>query len=383
MTEKYLPKRQVKKMSYNNKDKVKVDFIVGRRVVEMDSMVRYAVELYHNMKSLVDGQIIDYDPPPIPGANFVIRHSYYPLMIQRKRRKDGVCHLCSEGRSYWLNYPGLKNNVVTCHDIILYALFNQMPWPTRLRIAFWIKGLKKADRIIAISKYTKKDIVKYLGYPEERIHVVYYGVDHEKFHVISEAEVDSIVEKYNLPKDQRRILYVGSEQPWKNLPTLFRALGELKKKFRDFKLIKVGRPQNPTARAGLVALAKELTLDDNILYIDYMPEEDLPKIYNAADLFVFPSRYEGFGRPPLEAMACGIPVISSNASSLPEVVGDAALVVEPDNIAGFADAMYQVMTDHNLSGDMIKKGLQRAKKFTNERMAKETLKVYQELLVKP
>ena len=118
-----------------------------------------------------------------------------------------------------------------------------------------------------------------------------------------------------------------------------------------------------------------------MVFTGYVPDEDLPGLYNAADLFVFPSLYEGFGIPPLEAMSCGTPVITSNTSSLPEVIGDAGIMVDPHHIDGLAEAMHRVLTDEALRKGMIEKGLQRAKLFSYEKEARETLKVYREAAV--
>lgn len=141
-------------------------------------------------------------------------------------------------------------------------------------------------------------------------------------------------------------------------------------------MLKIGNPQWPKAREKLEKLIKELNLKEDVIFLGYVPTEELPKFYNAADLFVYPSLYAGFGLPPLEAMACGTPVITSNLSSLPEVVGNAGIMINPYDKNQLVKAMYKVLTDKNLRENLIKKGLERAKIFNWEKAARETLRVY-------
>jgi glycosyltransferase involved in cell wall biosynthesis len=155
------------------------------------------------------------------------------------------------------------------------------------------------------------------------------------------------------------------------VPTLIKAFYKLKKKLPDAKIVKVGRPGSRVGRKGLLKLIDNLELQNDITFIDYVPETELPRYYNSADLFVFPSAYEGFGLPPLEAMACGVPVIASNAASLPEVVGGACVMKNPQDVDGFAKAMYSVLTDDGLRENMIKKGLKRARLFSWQKTAEK------------
>ena len=173
------------------------------------------------------------------------------------------------------------------------------------------------------------------------------------------------------------ILYLGTLEPRKNLKSLILAYNEIKKKFPEYKLI-IGGAKG-WGYKNIFQIIDNLGIDKDIIFTGYIPEKDLPSLYNSAELFVYPSFYEGFGLPPLEAMACGTPVITSNTSSLPEVVGNAGIMVDPNNVNQLADAMYKVLTDDNLRRDMIKKGLKRAKMFSWKKTAKETLKVYEEV----
>ena len=145
-------------------------------------------------------------------------------------------------------------------------------------------------------------------------------------------------------------------------------------------ILKIGTPEYIPQYQKLKALIQDLSLEDNVTFINHPTEEDLVAFYNVADLFVFPSIYEGFGLPPLEAMACGTPVVCSNAASLPEVVGDAAITFDPYDTAAIAGAMQRVLEDPELAAELRQKGLARASQFTWERTARETIAVYQKVL---
>ncbi len=272
-----------------------------------------------------------------------------------------------------------KSYIVTCLDIIRYTHpQNRFEYLTGRYI---YPSLKKADKLIAISEFTKSELIKHLRIPEDKIAVVYMGIDHREYRPMPSN--DEIVNKYKLPEDMKIILCVGAEIPRKNLSTLIEAFGKLKKDYEGVKLVKVGNPQASGAREKLMKSINKLGLEKEVIFTDFVTEEDLPQIYNAADLYVYPSFYEGFGLPVLEAMACGVPVITSNASSLPEVAGDAAITVDPHDANTLAKAMYDVLTNDQLRENLMKKGLERAKLFSWEKTAKETLKVYEEVMREP
>jgi glycosyltransferase involved in cell wall biosynthesis len=238
----------------------------------------------------------------------------------------------------------------------------------------------KADAIITISNFSKAEISGALDYPAEKITAIYLGVDHHRYKPLHADE--GVRDKYRLPAGKKIVLYVGAEQPRKNIPTLIKAFAEVKKDREDIVFLKVGRPQWRNARRDLLALIEQLHIQNDVIFVDYVPEEDLPGIYNIADLFVFPSIYEGFGLPPLEAMACGCPAITSNAASLPEVVGEAGLMVEPHDVIGLANAMKEVLGSRQRREEMIAKGLKQAGKFNWERTARETEELYHEVHAK-
>ncbi len=224
-------------------------------------------------------------------------------------------------------------------------------------------------RIIAVSQSTKDDLIHCLGIPDKRISVVYEGIDHSLFQPVSHRI-------YKHPY----ILFVGSEHPRKNFTTLLKAFSQLKSEpgFKKLKLVKVGSAggQEADFRNQTMEVVESLNLSSDVIFTDFVPETDLPAYYSGAEVFVLPSLYEGFGFPVLEAMACGCPVITSNTSSLPEVVGEAGIMVDPHNTDSLAQAMRRVLTDSELSNNMIRKGLEQAKRFSWEKTAEQTLEVY-------
>jgi len=189
--------------------------------------------------------------------------------------------------------------------------------------------------------------------------------------------------RYGLP--ERFILYVGTIEPRKNLTTLLEAYAALTSRVSNLQypisnihLVIAGR--KGWLYEGFFRRLRELGLEREVVFPGFVPDEDLPALYSAAELFVFPSLYEGFGLPPLEAMACGTPVITSNSSSLPEVVGEVGIMVEPRDVRALAEAMELVLTDEGKRREMREKGLRQAARFSWKRTAQETLEVYRSVV---
>ena len=234
---------------------------------------------------------------------------------------------------------------------------------------------RSAHLIIASSESTKRDIATLLTIPEERVRVVYLGRGDEYRPIENRELVESFLKVHDLRTGY--LLYLGTIEPRKNLERLVDAYDLLREKHHlPHKLVIAG------ARGwlcdSLFEKAEKSIHRDGIVFTNHILSEDLPLLVNGADLFVYPSLYEGFGLPVLEAMACGIPVVTSNVSSIPEVVSDAALLIDPYQVDELSDAIDKVLTDDSLRGKMIEKGLKRAKLFSWKRTARETLKVYEE-----
>lgn len=271
------------------------------------------------------------------------------------------------------------NLVTTIHDLI--PLIYPESLPSRMsRIYCYLMmraAARKSRRVIANSYYTGRDIVRYLKISESKVKVIYEGVNENYHPVQNESRLRKVKERYKT--SEKFIFYVGHWKPYKNILRLMRAFHKLKIKTKIPHKLVIGGRKDPNYRE-IPALARNLGLEDDIIFPGYIPEEDLPILYSAAKLFIFPSLYEGFGLPVLEAMACGVPVVSSNTSSLPEIAGDAAIFVNPCSTEEIAQAMQEVLRDEKLRQKLIQKGLARAKLFAWEKTSRETLQVYEQVL---
>ena len=308
----------------------------------------------------------------ITKKSFYFWHIYLQFKLKKNNFNLDIVH-SPENTTLFIKLKSKK--IVTVYDITPYVVPESFTPITLLRYKLlFSKTIKTADKIIAISNRTKKDLINYFNIPAKEIEVIYLAAD-EKFKLLNKEEINGIRQKYNL--NFPFILYVGTLEARKNIPTLIKAFYKLKKKNIEHKLVIAGK--KGWKYKNIFEIMEKLNLQNDVIFTGYVPDEDLPALYNVADLFVYPSLYEGFGLPPLEAMACGTPVITSNTSSLPEVVGDAGIMVDPYDVDGLADAMYEVLTDEGLRANMIKKGLERTEMFSWEKCARETLEVYKKV----
>ncbi len=237
------------------------------------------------------------------------------------------------------------------------------------------RSVQRADLVLTDSQSTKDDLVELLGVELSKIEVVYPGVE-ERFRPIEDqALLEEVRKRYSLPP--RFILGLGTLQPRKNFTRLIEAFADLRFAICDLHLVIAGG--KGWLYEEIFATVERLGLEEKVVFPGFVADEHLPALYNLADLFVFPSLYEGFGLPPLEALACGTPVITSDASSLPEVVGQAGLMVKATDVEALAQAMRQVLEDDALQEEMIARGLEQAKKFTWEKAAAKLLNLYETL----
>jgi len=264
--------------------------------------------------------------------------------------------------------------VATIHDISFDIFPDTFPKAMRFRLSKLVrKSARKATIVLTGSENTKKDLINIYGVPSEKIDVAPYAHD-EKYRFVDEREkVDEVKKKYGIP--EKFILYVGAIQPRKNIDGLLKACEMLREKYGvERKLVIVGK--EAWLYSDIIKSMKDVKHPEEIIYTGYVPDEELPLLFNAAELFVCPSFYEGFGLVVLEAMACGTPVITSNVSSLPEVIGDAGIMIDPHNCEELAQAMHRVLTEPGLKEEMRKKGLERSKGFSWRHTAKRTQEVY-------
>ncbi|GAB6137374.1 glycosyltransferase family 4 protein [Halanaerobaculum tunisiense] len=264
--------------------------------------------------------------------------------------------------------------ILTIHDLtpLLFPQYFSASERTYIKSMIWLAKFR-ADKIITVSQNTKQDLINEFNFNSDKIKVIYNGID-DSYKPIRNG-LDTIKEKYKT--GDKYILYVGNIKPHKNIPRLLKALSKVKND-NNMKLVIVGKRDK--AYDQVFKVIDRYELEDNVIFTGFVPDNDLLLLYNAATLFVYPSLYEGFGLPPLEAMACGTPVITSNISSLPEVVGEAAITVDPYSIDDLATAINNVLSDSNLQEELSRKGLERVRQFSWRKTAQETFKVYQEVL---
>ena len=268
--------------------------------------------------------------------------------------------------------------VLTLHDLTP-ILFPEMH--TRETNLTWKSSLKfiknRTNVMICDSISTKNDCIKLLNIPEKRLRVIPLSADEQYKPLKNKKQIhDELKSEYKI--DTPFILFVGTLEKRKNVPTLLKSFYKLKKCKIEHKLVIVGGKGWKYTK--IFDLIEEFNLKGDVIFTDYVSDEYLVKFYNAADLFVYPSLYEGFGLPPLEAMACGCPVITSNTSSLPEVVGDAGIMIDPNDIDSLTESMHKILTDNELRKEMSRKSLERAGMFSWKKTAKETWDVYEDVL---
>jgi glycosyltransferase involved in cell wall biosynthesis len=271
-------------------------------------------------------------------------------------------------------------SVFTLHDAayLLYPQYHLLQ--NRLYLTLMMpRFLARADAVICVSENTRRDALRFYPLAPDKVSVIPEGVE-ARFQPQADADhLDAVRRKYGLPA--RFILYVGTIEPRKNLVTLLEAYAALRAQGSEVGLVIAGG--KGWLYQSVFERVRALGLEAQVVFTGYVPDADLPALLNCAEVFAYPSTFEGFGLPPLEAMACGLPVVCSNASSLPEVVGEAGLLLPALDVGAWAAALERVLSDEALRADLRARGLARAKQFTWEAAAKQTLDVYQSVVRRP
>ncbi len=321
---------------------------------------------------------LDFPLPP----NFFIRPTQMPLPqfqlwfhfglpVFLRRDKIDIFH----GTNFLIPpMPGCKT-VSTVHDLTSITMRSKHKLFHRISHGLFLKGsLRRADRLIAVSSFTASEIERLFPGYAKKTSVILEAASPEFVRIDDRRRLAAVRAKYSLP--ERFILFVGTLEPRKNIAGLLRAFASVHKGI-PHKLVVVGG--RGWKYSDIFDLVGELGIESSITFTDYVPSGDLPAIYNLAELMVYPSFFEGFGLPPLEAMACGTPVVTSNRSSIPEVVGDAAILVNPENTDEIAAGILRVLEDERVREALIEKGLERARLFTWEGCAAKTLAIYKSM----
>jgi len=267
-----------------------------------------------------------------------------------------------------------RRSVVTVHDLgYLYYPQAHTRWARTYLQWSTAWNVRAAAHVIADSQATRRDLITHCRVPADKITVIYPGFDPSFAPVRDQEQVAAARQRYGIPPDY--VIFVGTLHPRKNLTALLEALAALAREGRETHLVVVGK--KGWLYEPLFARVQQLGLEAQVHLAGYVPQGDLPPLLSGAQAFVLPSLYEGFGFPVLEAMACGVPVICSNVSSLPEVAGDAALLVDPHDPAALATALRRVLDDRELRRDLIERGRRQVARFSWQACAQGTLAVLQ------
>jgi glycosyltransferase involved in cell wall biosynthesis len=314
----------------------------------------------------------------ISGGRFAVRaHLQRRLPAWARQEGAALVHFTKNLGVFGLPCP----YVVTVHDLTTLLLRDQH---TLLDVIYWrwVEPLtvRRAACVVAVSHDAARDIERFYGVPQRNVEVIHWA-PHARFVPIRGLHrLEDLRRRYQLPA--RYVLFVGILAKKKNMPTLLRSMAHLRSQMSSAPdLVVVGRQYPQSDDTVSVSLVHQLGLDKHVHFVGSVPDEDLPLLYAASELYVLPSLHEGFGIPCLEAMACGVPVITTRAGALPEIVGDAALAIDdPMDATGICTAMERILCDETFRQEMIKRGFKRASAFSWKRSARRMLDVYQSVL---
>ncbi|MBP2032350.1 glycosyltransferase involved in cell wall biosynthesis [Clostridium algifaecis] len=299
---------------------------------------------------------------------------YFPENL--KEENIDIYHVPQNGIGISENITCKK--VITVHDLIPYIM------PETVGRSYLTKFIKEmpriinmADAIITVSEYSKKDILKFFPINKNKIFVTPLAADEKYKPLDKEICKNKIKSTYNI--DKPFILYVGGFSPRKNVTSLIEAFSRIHKNLnKDYDLVIVGSSKDDLEK--LKEFSSKLHIEENIRFTGFIKDDLLPVFYSGCDLFVYPSLYEGFGLPPLEAMSCGTPVITSNISSIPEVVGDGAILIDPKNIVSLMYSIESILNDDTIRNELSLKALNRSHLFSWENTCEKTIKIYNKIL---
>lgn len=305
-------------------------------------------------------------------SRFVWMQLMLPHII--RKRKPDLCHFPNNTAPFLLERP----SVITIHDASLFLHSQHHPPSRILALRLLLPHVaRRATAVITVSEHAKQDLMRVLKLPADNIHVIHEAAPDGFAPLTNPVQRRQLQAKYQLP--DHFVLFVGTIEPRKNLIRLIRAVGLLRKRGCKMQLVLVG-PNGWLINGTLEKEIESLGLQDAVQNLGYVPQADLPGIYSLATVFAFPSLYEGFGLPPLEAMACGTPVLTSRNSAMAEICGEAAWLVDPHEDVAIADGLAHLLGDSDLREHLRQLGLARAQTYSWERTARETAVVYEKVL---
>ncbi len=315
-------------------------------------------------------------PSRLPTRNPLVRIAWeqfvQPFALRRER--IDLLHALAFAGPLAITIPW----IVTVFDLSFARYPQSFNAANRIYLTWAVRNsLRRAQRVIAISESTRRDLISMFGADPRRVQAIYCGCDPTFAPATDAAEGMAFRAQRRLP--EKFILHVGTLEPRKNIARLLRAFARAQRAAHlPHRLVLIGARGWKYTEVDTVI--EQENMQDDVIFAGYVPPAELPLWYRAADVFAYPSLYEGFGLPPLEAMACGTPVVTSNAASLPEVVGDAALQIAPDDENALTDALVRAATDANLRAELSARGLTQAAKFSWARTARETTAVYRTVI---
>ncbi|BAY87278.1 group 1 glycosyl transferase [Calothrix parasitica NIES-267] len=366
------------------------------RVAIVRTMPDFSMEVYAN--GVISGlktvrpnwEIIDLKPQPVDRKSqspilriqkFYERFWRFPQLV--KHQVADVYHILDHSEAhitYGLKKLG-KPVAVTCHDLINFYYKDNLQGSVTLPFlshGMWlhsVKGMKQADAVVTVSSMTAKDATKILDIESARISIAPNAVE-AIYKPLPEEEIDKLRQESRISRKTLCLLNVGSNHPRKNIDTVLKAIDTLKQQGVSVIFWKAGADFNEEQKIFI----RDRNLENNITYLGQPDKSNLVQIYNAADILIAPSFHEGFGITLLEAMACGTPVITSNVSAMPEVVGDAGILVEPNDYQSMANAVIHLQKDSTFRQILIEKALTRVKQFTWESTSEKIAQIYEELM---
>lgn len=364
---------------------ISIGVITGNLKQNQTGMATYAFNVLEGIKNkyqvtqIADesGEILNGCIRKIP-KTFYLPFNYLAWSITTSFQKQifSQFDLVHNMGQYPIIPPCNKKSIITIYDLIP-ILYPELVTPIYAWQSknFLPRLLKKSDRILAISEHTKNDIINRYQIPSEKIDVTYLGVSNH-FRPCDPEKIQHYKEKNELINPY--ILYVGALEPKKNIPVIIKAFALCLKKNSDLILVLAGKPSWKFQEIFL--LIQSMNLEKKIKFLDFVPYNELPLLYGGSEVFVFPSRYEGFGLPPLEAMKCGTPVIVSNSSSLPEIVGKGGLMINSDDFYGLYDLIMKIIEEPDFRNKMKNYYLNQAHQFSWERCINETIMSYERTL---